>query len=77
MMIFLHNEYKLFRYLSLCLACSETFSSIPILLSWLTNNIRENTKRTLASGILLAFGQIAEIFKNQVKTNVHIELFNS
>ncbi|CAF0946224.1 unnamed protein product [Rotaria sordida] len=53
-------------YVSTCVACCGTFSGIPILLSWLTNNVGGRTKRAVAVGFLVGIGQIGGVLAPQV-----------
>jgi predicted MFS family arabinose efflux permease len=69
LMINLADRVKIATYIGLCIACCGTFSAVPILLSWLTNNVGGNTKRTIAVGMMLGIGQIGGVVEPQVKTD--------
>ncbi len=58
LMLTLIDRGKATLYVSSCIACCGIFSAIPLLLSWLTNNIGDQTKRSIAIGFILGIGQI-------------------
>jgi hypothetical protein len=58
LMLTLIDRGKATLYVSSCIACCGIFSAIPLLLSWLTNNIGGQTKRSIAIGFVLGIGQI-------------------
>lgn len=66
LMINVGDRSKVVMYVSICLACSGTFSALAILWSWLTNNVGGNTKRTVAVGMMSGIGQIGAIVQPHV-----------
>ncbi len=61
LLVTLNGQGKAALYVSNCIACSGVFSGIPLLLSWMTNNIGGHTKRFIAIGFVIAVGQIGGI----------------
>jgi hypothetical protein len=67
LMLTLINRGKVVLYVSLCITCSGIFSALPLLLSWLTNNVGGHTKRCIAIGFVLGLGQIGGIISPFVR----------
>jgi FtsH-binding integral membrane protein len=61
LMLTLHDRGKGALYVSICITCCGIFSALPLLLSWLTNNIDGHTKKSIAIAFVLALGQIGAI----------------
>jgi MFS family permease len=66
-MLTLINRGKVVLYVSLCITCSAIFSALPLLLSWLTNNVGGHTKRSIAIGFVMGIGQIGGIISPFVR----------
>ncbi len=60
-MVTLNVQGKAALYVSNCIACCGVFSGLPLLLSWITNNIGGHTKRFIAIGFVMTVGQIGGI----------------
>ena len=58
---------KVSLYVSSCVTCCGVFSALPVLLSWLTNNVDGQTKRAVAIGFVLIIGQLGGIILPLVK----------
>ena len=43
-------------YVCKCIACSGSFASYPLSISWLTNNVSGHTKRSIAVGFVIGIG---------------------
>ncbi len=61
LMCTLNEKGKAALYVSNCIACCGVFSGLPLLLSWITNNIGGHTKRFIAIGLVMGVGQIGGI----------------
>jgi predicted MFS family arabinose efflux permease len=61
-------------YIATCITCVGTCSAIPLIVSWLTNNIGGHTKRAVTTGFVLGFGNISGIVASHVSFNM---IFNS
>jgi hypothetical protein len=61
LMITLIDRGKAAVYVSSCIACCGIFSALPLLLSWLTNNVSGHTKRSITIGFVMSIGQIGGI----------------
>ena len=61
LMVTLNDRGKGALYVSSCIAWCGVFSALPLLLSWLTNNIDGHTKKSIAIAFVLAMGQIGGI----------------
>jgi hypothetical protein len=48
-------------YVSTSIVCCGVFSAFPLLLSWLTNNVGGQTKRSIAIGFLMGISQIGGV----------------
>ena len=67
LMLTLADRGKAAIYVSTCVASSGTFSAVPLILSWLTNNVGGHTKRAMAVGFALCVGQIGGAVLPQVR----------
>ncbi len=67
LMLTLINRGKVALYVSLCITCSGIFSALPLLLSWLTNNVGGHTKRSIAIGFVVGMGQTGGIISPFVR----------
>ncbi|CAF4073021.1 unnamed protein product, partial [Rotaria sp. Silwood1] len=61
LLITLVNYGSRVLYIATCLTCISTFSTIPLIMSWFTNNIGEHTKRAVATGLIIRFGNVSGI----------------
>jgi len=61
LMLTLIDRGKAAVYVSSCIACCGIFSALPLLLSWLTNNVSGHTKRSITIGFVMSIGQIGGI----------------
>ncbi|CAF0831865.1 unnamed protein product [Adineta steineri] len=48
-------------YIATCITCVGTYSPIPLIMSWFTNNIGGHTKRAVATAFIIGFGNISGI----------------
>jgi len=64
-------------YIATCITCVGTYSTIPLIMSWFTNNIGGHTKRAVATGFIIGFGNISGIVVGQVSLNNINECFNT
>jgi cyanate permease len=53
-------------YIATCITCVGTYSTIPLIMSWFTNNIGGHTKRAVAIGFIIGFGNISGIVVGHV-----------
>jgi predicted MFS family arabinose efflux permease len=53
-------------YIATCITCVGTYSTIPLIMSWFTNNIGGHTKRALTTGFITGFGNISGIVVGHV-----------
>ncbi len=67
LMLTLINRGKVALYVSLCITFSGIFSALPLLLSWLTNNVGGHTKRSIAIGFVVGIGQTGGIISPFVR----------
>lgn len=66
LLISLTNYDSKVLYIATCITCVGTYSPIPIIMSWFTNNISGRTKRAVATGLIIGFGNISGIVVGQV-----------
>jgi nitrate/nitrite transporter NarK len=64
-------------YIATCITCVGTYSTIPLIMSWFTNNIGGHTKRAVATGFIIGFGNISGIVVGQVSLNNINECFST
>lgn len=57
---------KSYLYFGAILACIGVYSSNALVLSWVTNNIGGQTKRAVATAMVVAFGSIGGILSGQI-----------
>jgi sugar phosphate permease len=57
------------KYVATCIVCAGILSVIPLLLSWLTNNIFGRQNRLIAIGFVMSLGQIGGIILPLVRSN--------
>ncbi|CAF1460146.1 unnamed protein product, partial [Didymodactylos carnosus] len=65
LLLTVHKYGALSMYIASIIACIGTFSPIPTILSWSTNNIGGHTKRAVACGFIIAFGGMGGIVAGQ------------
>ncbi|CAF1246225.1 unnamed protein product [Didymodactylos carnosus] len=53
-------------YLASTLACTGTFTAIPLNLSWVTSNISGQTKRAISLSTIIGFSNLAGIVSSQI-----------
>ncbi|CAF2768704.1 unnamed protein product [Rotaria sp. Silwood2] len=53
-------------YIVTCLTCIGTFSTIPLIMSWFTNNIGGYTKRAVATGLIVGSGNMSGIVSGHI-----------
>ena len=53
-------------YIAACITCVGTYSTIPLIMSWFTNNIGRHTKRAVATEFIIGFGNISGIVVGHV-----------
>jgi hypothetical protein len=69
------------RYGLLCVAVPFTFASNPLLLSWLTGNLRDTTAATLGIALNISVGQASQIIgklsysSSNVTSNYHLQVY--
>ena len=66
LLIILTNYGSTVLYIATCITCVGTYSSIPLIMSWFTNNICGHTKRAVVTGLVIGFGNISGIVVGQV-----------
>jgi cyanate permease len=57
---------KQLLYFGAFFACIGVFNSNALVLSWVTNNIGGQTKRAVATALVVAFGSIGGVFSGQI-----------
>ena len=62
----LFSEDDIAMYVNTCIACSGTFSAVPLFLSWLAHNVGGHTKRAVAIGLTNTICQIGGVLSSQV-----------
>jgi cyanate permease len=67
LMLTLADRRKPALYISTCVASAGIFSTVPLILSWLINNVGGRTKRAMAIGFVLRVGQIGGADVPQVR----------
>ncbi|CAF1103900.1 unnamed protein product [Rotaria sordida] len=65
LMITMSEQTKVARYIGSCFAASGSFAALPIILSWLTNNVNGHTKRAMSVGFAMFLAQIGGIVAPQ------------
>lgn len=60
-------------YIATCITCVGTCAPIPLIISWFTNNIYGYTKRAVAIGLIIGFGNISGLVVGQVNIAAYIE----
>ena len=62
-----------FLYIATCITCVGVCAPIPLIISWFTNNIYGYTKRAVAIGLIIGFGNISGLVVGQVNIAICIE----
>ncbi|CAF4040257.1 unnamed protein product [Rotaria sp. Silwood1] len=66
LLITLPQQAKVALYIGSCVSCSGSFAVLPIILSWLTNNVNGHTKRAMSIGFVMTLAQIGGIVAPQL-----------
>ncbi|CAF3141354.1 unnamed protein product [Rotaria sp. Silwood2] len=66
----LPGQSKVTIIISTTVVCCGIFSALPLLLSWLTNNVGGHTKRSMAISLVMGIGQIGGIFQPLIYRDV-------
>ncbi|KAF9205705.1 hypothetical protein BGZ49_003681 [Haplosporangium sp. Z 27] len=66
LLIVTKDSHVVNRYVSLTVAASGVFSSVPPMLSWFTTNIGGHTKRGVATAAIISFGNIGGAIGGQI-----------
>ena len=69
LLITLTKYNSIVLYIATCVTCIGTYSTIPLIMSWFTNNIGGHTKRAVATGFIIGFGNISGIVVGHVSFN--------
>ena len=66
LLLYLNKYGSTVLYGAACTACIGSYSTIPLIMSWITNNIGGYTKRIVAIGLIIGFGNISGIVVGHV-----------
>ncbi|CAF1486772.1 unnamed protein product, partial [Didymodactylos carnosus] len=53
-------------YIATVIACIGTYTTVPLHCSWFTNNIDGTTKRGVATGLIVGFGNLGGVIAGQI-----------
>lgn len=67
LMLTLIDQGKVAVYVGSSIACCGAFAAFPLILSWLSNNIGGNTKKSIAIGFVIGIGQTGGVIMPLVR----------